>query len=579
MSTTNVWHWSREIARRLHKDGISLRFEPDAETAFTDGGTIVIPTPPADASETDLKVLRGLVIHEVGHLARPEAFAIAERHRLKNGSNIHALMNIVEDRCQERENSKEFVGDRLALDFMQAEMNRRQIKSLAKITPEAVAAMDVERTAKLCAAGIVAIEEDAAEWMPRTAAGLPAVEAAMDRLLDGRVSPIIDDLRREGWGSRVRAASSPSEAWEVAKALHKRLFPDDPEPKDHGAPEKSKAHGKGDKAKAEERGKAEDAGSTKKSIVPWELILRSDHGQEPAAGSPGESTIDWAGKNQDGAVEWFTEEEVEIPAAGGRAVNQLGRIEPRYDLVQETRRLLQAKARCAWRSEKLEGRLAKRNVTRLIMPQVGDGTFNRQVFEKREAGLNLNTVVQLLVDSSGSMSGRKFKCAAEAALGLYEMVQLGLRCPVEVLGFTHYDTPHYYVYKAFSEMRATPETIVSRMSQARLNGNADGDALLWAFDRIKAQTRGPRGSAPRRVMVVLSDGNPAEAAGGDPDSALKAAVKIVRRSGVAEVYGIGIMDANVRRYYSPTAPVIHRPEDIGPALLETLRDVMQSKIG
>lgn len=564
----DTYSWQREIKRRASQSGAGIEFKPGIPTAYTDGHTVYVPSPPQNPSYEDYQVIRGMVIHEVGHLIRKKVFRIMKDHGITVKHPLGVLFNIIEDRAQERANCLKFPGDVKAIDELHSILNERVGRTVADKIAKGEFVNDDTAT-KLQAATIVAIKA-ALDWMPRTASSFPHLHRLVQKLYGQPLIDLVDALESEGWVERIHEVTDEDHSFRTSKALFERLFPEMEMPQPQSGKGSGKASGKPEKGEEEE----EMVGG----LVPWELILRSEHGQREEYGAPCPSSIDWSGKPASKKPPvWFDNEKVSTPPV------KSGRIKgvdyPR-ELVNETRRLLQARSRTNWRREQLEGRLDRRNLQRLLMPQVGDGTYNRSVFQKRVPGLKLDTAVTVLVDSSGSMSGEKFQAATEAAVCLYDMCQVALRVPCEVLGFTHgggwgSGGPQFWLYKEFKERRLPRETIVGRMAYAgeRLSGNSDGDALMFAAQRIKNQR------SARKVIIVLSDGNPAEAGNGDPDDTLKAAIKEIRAGGEVELFGIGIMDNNVRRYYSKNAPVLNSASEVPKALIDVLKDVLQKEPG
>lgn len=565
----DTYSWQREIRRRASASGAGIEFKPGIPTAYTDGRMVYVPSPPKDPTYDDFQVIRGMVIHEVGHLIRKEVFGIMKKNNLTIQHPLGFLYNMVEDRAQERANCMKFPGDIRAMDSLHSILNSRIAKDAAARAAKADLLDPTEDDVayKLQAAMTIAMRS-VVDWLPRTAASLPHVESVIARSYDKTLPDLVGELESEGWVDRIAKVGDELDAFETARALFKRLFPEMPEPPPAGESGKAAARGKaGDGEESDE----DALGMGGK--IPWELLMRSEHGQREEKGAPCPSSIDWSGKPLSKKIPiWFKKETVETPPSGGGGKHRV--IAYPRELINETRRLLQAKSRTKWEREKLDGRLDRRNLTRLVMPQVGDGTYNRSVFQKHIPGLTLDTCVTVLVDSSGSMGGDKFEAATDAAVCLNDMCQVALRVPCEVIGFTHeyHDGPRFWLYKQYSERRLPRDTIMGRMAYARgyLSGNSDGDALMFAAARIKEQR------ATRKVIIVLSDGCPAEAGNGDADDTLRCAISEIRGGSAGiELYGIGIMDENVRRYYSKDAPVLNDASEVPKALIQVLKDVLQ----
>lgn len=573
----NTWDWQREIHRRCGAVGATFEFNDKVQTAMTDGRTITVPTPPAKATRRDYEILRAQVIHECGHLLRPEVFQIVKAHGLTGSHPLFMIFNQIEDRIQEHEACDGYLGDSQMIDQLHAVGNEKFVAAAPSWTFET----DGQRslTMRMSASMHIALQS-ALDWMPRTAAGHRDTLETLHKLFGTEGKKLIDDLTKEGWSDRIRAlrGQPPLAVYKLAEELYTRLFPELPPPPkarsgdEAGASKEAKA--KADKAHAEKV--AESLGKqliADMVVIPWDLLLRSSHegaDGEEVGGCP--STIDWTGAPRTKTPpEWFKNVKVARPSAKMRTT-----VPPvPFALIGDVRRELQAKTKSKVSREKLFGRLDRRNLTRLVMPQVGDGTYNRSVFQQLKVGLALDTAVTILVDCSGSMMGSKYAAAKEAALSLYDLCAVALRLPCEVLGFTHHGSAEVAIheFKTYREARLKREDLYGLMCGVddRLQGNSDGDALMIAHARqVGVRTA-------RKIIIVLSDGCPVEAGNGDGAATLRAAIAEIRSKGT-ELYGIGIMDKNVRLFYSKNAPVVSSAAEVPKALLEVLRDVLQRQL-
>jgi cobaltochelatase CobT len=137
--------------------------------------------------------------------------------------------------------------------------------------------------------------------------------------------------------------------------------------------------------------------------------------------------------------------------------------------------------------------------------------------------------VTLLVDNSGSMRGVPIATAAVCAELLGRVLE---RCGVstEILGFTtrcwHGGRARrqwvsagcppgpgrltelcHVIYKSADEpWRRARHRLGAMLQDGLLKENVDGEALLWAWGRLRQRPE------PRRILVVISDGAPLEEA-------------------------------------------------------------------
>lgn len=203
-----------------------------------------------------------------------------------------------------------------------------------------------------------------------------------------------------------------------------------------------------------------------------------------------------------------------------------------------------------------------------------------------------NTAIVILVDHSGSMKGQRMLLAAAATdVGHDFLVQLG--CAVEVLGFTTVswhggrsrkrwfrrgrpkspgrlcDLLHI-VYRRAGDSVAAPLTPMLR--PGLLKENVDGEALLWAAERLRALPQ------RRKLLLVVSDGAPVDDATlaandlGYLDRHLQAVVSQLEASLDMELAALGI-GHDVERYYARTATV-KTPEDLGLTMVSLLERLL-----
>ena len=209
-----------------------------------------------------------------------------------------------------------------------------------------------------------------------------------------------------------------------------------------------------------------------------------------------------------------------------------------------------------------------------------------------------DTVVTLLIDNSGSMRGRPITIAALSADILARTLE---RCgvKVEILGFTTRDWKGGQSRKAWLEAGrpATPgrmndlrhiiyKSADQRLNRARKNlglmlkdgilkENIDGEAILWAHQRLKARHE------QRKILMVISDGAPVDDStlssnsGAYLDHHLRQVIHYVEREGLVELLAIGI-GHDVTRYYS-RAVTLHDVEQLGDAMLQQITSLFSKE--
>lgn len=136
-----------------------------------------------------------------------------------------------------------------------------------------------------------------------------------------------------------------------------------------------------------------------------------------------------------------------------------------------------------------------------------------------------DTVVTLLIDNSGSMRGRPIMTAAVSTEILARTLE---RCGIrtEILGFTtqHWkggesqkkwkmsgggkapgrlnDLLHIVYKSADMPWRKAKLSLSLMLQEGLLKENIDGEALLWAYDRLRMMPE------ERKILIVISDGAP-----------------------------------------------------------------------
>lgn len=139
--------------------------------------------------------------------------------------------------------------------------------------------------------------------------------------------------------------------------------------------------------------------------------------------------------------------------------------------------------------------------------------------------------------------------AADAAGRLVEVLDKQLHMPVEVLSFSVATSEcDMAVIKAFNDKQCTREDIAKRFHWflTKMGGNDDSDALHFAYQRLA------RRKESRRILIVLSDGAPTDTyprSEGNADTNLRYICNYIQDKTPIELWGIGLEDTTVRRYY------------------------------
>jgi cobaltochelatase CobT len=255
-------------------------------------------------------------------------------------------------------------------------------------------------------------------------------------------------------------------------------------------------------------------------------------------------------------------------------------------LANRLQRRLMAKQNRSWDYDLDEGQLDASRLTNVIIDP-----FYPLAFKQEKETKFRDTVVSLLIDSSGSMRGRSIIIAAMCADILGRTLE---RCSVkvEILGFTtrawrggqarekwimngkpanpgRLNDLRHIVYKAADEpWRRARRNLGLMMREELLKENIDGEALIWAHNRLV--TRGEQ----RKIMMVISDGLPVDNStllvnpSNYLEQHLKYAIDMIENRSPVELVAIGI-GHDVTHHYR-RAVTITDAEQLGDAMTEQL---------
>lgn len=232
-------------------------------------------------------------------------------------------------------------------------------------------------------------------------------------------------------------------------------------------------------------------------------------------------------------------------------------------LANKLRIKLQTRSRDRYEYGLKKGKLHNGSLHRLLL---GDAPNADKVFRQRKVTDTLDTAVCLLVDCSGSMQGRKFNMACCAA-GAFSGALKPLNIAHTVLGFTNtrvQDDPMVWVFSDFNE-RISEDQLISRFDRASgcLWENTDGDALAYAQYVLSLRKE------KRKVLLVISDGDPAgRDEAGDIRAYTKQMVQDIEKSKI-DVYGIGLLHDGVKNYYKNHI-IVRDVSELTPAIVNIL---------
>ena len=256
------------------------------------------------------------------------------------------------------------------------------------------------------------------------------------------------------------------------------------------------------------------------------------------------------------------------------------------------RRLLAQQSR-SWMFDLEEGVLDTARLTRVITDPTSPLSFK----EESEAPFR-DTVVTLLLDNSGSMRGRPIMVAAVCADILARTLE---RCGVktEILGFTtrawkggqsrtawveagkpampgRLNDIRHIVYKAAdAPWRRAKKNLGLMMREGLLKENIDGEALLWAHNRLIGRPE------QRRILMMISDGAPVDDSTQSANAALyldkhlRQVIAEIESDAAVELLAIGI-GHDVTRWYRRAVTIVD-VEQLGGVMIEKLAELFDAE--
>lgn len=263
-------------------------------------------------------------------------------------------------------------------------------------------------------------------------------------------------------------------------------------------------------------------------------------------------------------------------------------------LANRLQRRLLAKQTRAWQFDLDEGLLDAGRLARVVVDPVHPLSFKAE----KETEFR-DTIVTLLIDNSGSMRGRPISVAAMSADILARTLE---RCgvKVEILGFTtrawkggmsrerwvaegRPKTPgrlndlRHIVYKSADQpWRRSRRNLGLMLREGLLKENIDGEALLWAHNRLLGRPE------HRRVLMVISDGAPVDDAtlsanpGNFLERHLRDVIDWIENRSPVELTAIGI-GHDVTRYYRRAVTLVDA-EELGGTMMQNLADLFDDDV-
>ena len=260
-------------------------------------------------------------------------------------------------------------------------------------------------------------------------------------------------------------------------------------------------------------------------------------------------------------------------------------------LANRLQRRLMAQQNRSWEFDQEEGLLDAARLARVVVSPGHSLSYKIE----RDTDFR-DTVVTLLIDNSGSMRGRPISIAAISGDILARTLE---RCgvKVEILGFTTRawkggqareawlqagrppspgrlnDLRHIIYKRADEPYRRARKSLGLMMREGLLKENIDGEALLWAHNRLIGRTE------ERRILMVISDGAPVDDStlsvnsGSYLEKHLRQVIAWIENRSPVELIAIGI-GHDVTRYYQKAVTIMDA-EQLGGTMVEQLAGLFE----
>ena len=256
-------------------------------------------------------------------------------------------------------------------------------------------------------------------------------------------------------------------------------------------------------------------------------------------------------------------------------------------LANRLQRRLMAQQSRSWDFDQEEGLLDAARLARVVVNPAHSLSYKIE----RDTEFR-DTVVTLLIDNSGSMRGRPISIAAISRRHPRPDARSDAGSRSRYLGFTTRawkggqarekwlsdgrpphpgrlnDLRHIIYKKADEPWRRARKNLGLMMREGLLKENIDGEALLWAHNRLIARPE------ERRILMVISDGAPVDDSTLSVNSGtylerhLRQVIGWIEARSPVELAAIGI-GHDVTRYYS-RAVTIMDAEQLGGTMIEQL---------
>lgn len=590
MKLLNLLDIQRYVRSCAAKANMSVVYE-DTTTPYCTPGKVHLPNISKYTTDEQLAEYLFFVEHETAHAAHSDFEDIA----FKKGTFSHRIVNMVEDYRIDNKDARWYDGFRNNREIVAPKTLKKVAEAFKAFQPKAAPEVLAEAE-KYMATMAWLVKHDETSGLAVMSPDLIAnsnIEAYVDKL--EKFTPELYPLVSSG---------HTKDAVELAQRIMTEVFDHDEEDqKEDQKPQSGKGKGKEEKEE-KGKGKKKDEGEGEEGEGEGQPDNKDgepeggegfgNHFDHKSGGDQGNATRKNYSPTETRAIkitygsgDWvpcLPDEYAVVRLADGEPAmdallnrtghtHMIGSVESGKNAIvsevaaistgtvdgfaQQVRRLLQIRARSRHEYGVKRGKLDQARLSRLAMRDAPG--FNERVFKRKIVADTMDSAVMILLDCSGSMSGSKWAHAVKSAELINATVSRALGIPLEVLAFTDYrGGTVIYEAKLFSELRVADLELVSRLgyADAYQSGNADGEAILFAYDRLRQRKE------KRKVLIVCSDGAPASSGrtthgGGRIDLFTKQVIQDIEADPHVDIYGLGIMSTSPSLFYKQHVIVNH----------------------
>jgi hypothetical protein len=593
MSVLNYYAIQREAKTRAKNIGLTVVFSEHETVPNTDGKTMTLNKPKPNMTPLEETVWWYMFEHELGH-NHPDLqgmWDVLKSKKLSVKSLLGLVFNLLEDHRQELYGMGTYRGrDQRIQNGVHQFITKRLDPSTFGKNPD---------PKRLVAETILVADIDwRVEWMPKLAgAGDPFLQHMTQDQLEA-----LDKLTTGDYGNVLKSGIDHWECYALAVRILDEVFGISPEEAEQEAQEaydeerqsgsgegQDNSGGSGSDASGSEEddGEQQGQGASDKEggdgdgvqgqiggKVDYTDLLAHQHdadGQRVDGATYQPLTIDydnwqsgeaWPSTDPD---TWDMVDYVNVPATQERSrYGQKGlELAAGNQISKQVKRYLMIKGQARYEHAQKRGKISPKSLYRA---GVGNGEHSRKVFKRKQTSDILDTSVMVLVDFSGSMGGNKMTNASASMLLLNEAISpLGI--PLEIIGFSDDfgDRPLHGILKGFHKKVSQEQLAlnIGNFADKSMNANSDGESLLFAYERLIRQR------TQRKILLVLSDGQPASCTGDAYGHTIHVAGEIEKK-GLVELCSIGILDNTVSSIYK-NWKVINSSSELEGAVLDVIK--------